>query len=85
MSDIKINESKKLLETVRNVRISCFSRPSSFYVQIVAEDEVYQSLENEMSEFYDTTSFFIQKSTLFKIGRNTSVKKLKIHELEVSI
>ena len=64
---------KKLLEAVRHVRISCFSTPSSFYVQIIAEDEVYQSLENEMSEFYDT-SFFIQKSILFKIGRNTSVK-----------
>ena len=61
MSDIKINESKQLLEAVRNVRISCFSTPSSFYVQIIAEDEVYQSLENEMSEFYDT-SFFLSKN-----------------------
>ena len=83
MSDIKINESKKLLKAVRNVRISCFSTPYSFYVQVIPEDEVYQSLENEMSEFYDT-SFFIQKSILFKIGRNMSVKKLKIHELEVN-
>ena len=66
MNYINIREPEKLVENVRNVRVSCFSQPSSFYVQIIGEDEAYQSLENEMSVFYDAISFFYSRINVFQ-------------------
>lgn len=76
-----------LTGTVKKVRLSKFSTPSSFYIQLIEEDGEYNALEEEMEEYYTPKRML----TYFKNSRCMQAKnnfefelpKLKIHNLQV--
>lgn len=65
--------------------MSTFYTPSSFYVQLLEEDEMYDKLKKEMQAYYNG---FNKRSYCCAMSGQTLVnpalKKLKIEDLKVS-
>lgn len=83
---IKNRDPGSLLYSVRNVRVSKFSTPSSFYIQLLDEDESYNNLQVEMQEYYNGVTVYSYCCNLTGAASgNSSLNKLKIQQLRVSI
>lgn len=85
---IRNRDESKLLGDVRCVRLCLFRTPSSFHVQMVEEDKVYEEMHEEMQSYYSTQSFihFCEETKKLK-HRETDepfLDRLKIEELNVS-
>ena len=88
--EIKNRDLNKFIDNVKNVRITHFSSPSSFYVQIIEEDESYSTLQADISKFYgaiSSTHFYCGKTKSMRLQEieNPFLKKLKADDLQVSI
>lgn len=83
---VKHRDSESLLHSVKNVRISTFYTPSSFYLQLLEENELYNKLKNEMLSYYNGAT---KRSFRCALSRQTPDKpilnKLKIKNLKVSM
>lgn len=83
---LQIRNRESLLHTARNVRMSTFYTPSSFYLQLLEEDEVYDKLKKEMLAYFNGAN--VRSYCCATTGQtldNSALKKLKIENLIVSI
>lgn len=81
---IKHRDSGNLLHSVKDVRISTFYTPSSFYLQLLDEDAVYNKLKDEMLVYFNNITV---RSFCCALGGQTldnpALDKIKIQNLKV--
>lgn len=86
LSRINNRDPRGLLYNVKNARMSTFWTPSSFYIQLIEEDEFYNNLEAEMLAYYNGVAVYSYCCKLSgETPDNPALNKLKIQFLTVSI
>lgn len=86
LNGVNYRQCESLLYSVKNVRVSTFWSPSSFYIQLLEEDVSYNDLEIEMLKYYNGLTIYSYCRKLSgKTCETPTRTKLKIEHLIVSI